>query len=138
VKFVMARDKDGSKFRFAPLQGTTFATLQGTTFATLQAAALISPAASARDGDRGGAAPPESMLVLTDRGELLARSNAVIHILRRLGGFWGFVGGVMAVFPRSIRDAVYNFVARVRYRIFGQRENLCPVMPAGLRARIDD
>jgi len=131
VKFVVARDKDGSKFRFAPLQGSTFA--------ALQAAAFISPAKSgAAGGGSGDVLAPESVLVLTRRGELLARSNGVIHVLRRMGGFWEFAGDAMAVFPRSIRDAVYNFVARVRYRVFGRRADLCPVMRPELRARFDD
>lgn len=129
VKFILARDRDGSKFRFAPLQGATFA--------SLQAAAFISRPGVSTTGN-GSAPMPETILLRTDRGELLARSDAAIHILRRLGGFWGFVGGALAVLPRAIRDAMYKFVARIRYRVFGKREDLCPVMPPEWRSRFDD
>jgi predicted DCC family thiol-disulfide oxidoreductase YuxK len=50
---------------------------------------------------------------------LLARSDAILHILGRLGGVWGLlrVGGLL---PKSLRDALYNVVARNRYRVFGK------------------
>jgi predicted DCC family thiol-disulfide oxidoreductase YuxK len=81
---------------------------------------------------------PDSMVVLANDGRLLVRSGGVIHILRRLGGFWGFLAGVIAVIPRPIRDAVYDIVARIRYHVFGKYENICPVTPPELRARFDD
>jgi predicted DCC family thiol-disulfide oxidoreductase YuxK len=60
-----------------------------------------------------------------------------LHILRRLGGAWKVVAVVLGVVPRGLRDFVYDFVARVRFHVFGRREDLCPVMPAELRARFD-
>jgi len=69
---------------------------------------------------------------------LLIRSDAFVHILRRLGGFWRVIGAIIAIIPRPIRDGVYNFIARVRYRIFGRRPELCPVTPPELRARFDE
>jgi predicted DCC family thiol-disulfide oxidoreductase YuxK len=116
VKFVIARDPQGRFFRYAPLQGTTFA-------------ALVS--AERRAG------LPDSVAVLTDDGRLLVRSDAFIYILRRLGGFWRVMGAIIAAIPRAIRDGVYNFIARVRYRIFGRRPEVCPVTPPELRARFD-
>ncbi len=117
VKFVIARDPQGRFFRYAPLQGATFA-------------ALVS--AERREE------LPDSVVVLTDDGRLLIRSDAFIHIVRRLGGFWSVIGAVVAVIPRAIRDGVYDFIARVRFRIFGRRPEVCPVTPAELRARFDD
>jgi predicted DCC family thiol-disulfide oxidoreductase YuxK len=117
VRFVIARDPQGRLFRYAPLEGATFA-------------ALV-PAER-----RAGL--PDSVVVLTDDGRLLVRSDALIHILRRLGGFWRVTGAIIAVIPRVIRDGVYNFIARVRYRIFGRRPEVCPVTPPELRARFDD
>jgi len=117
VRFVIARDPEGRRFRYAPLQGTTIA-------------ALVS--AERRAG------LPDSIVVLTEDDRLLMRSDAFLHILRRLGGFWGFVAGITGVVPRVIRDGVYDFIARVRYRIFGRRVEVCPVTPAELRARFDD
>jgi predicted DCC family thiol-disulfide oxidoreductase YuxK len=117
VRFVIARDPEGQRFRFAPLQGTTIEKLV--------------PAEQ-----RAGL--PDSVAVLADDGRLLVRSDAFIHILRRLGGFWRFAAGIIGVVPRAIRDGVYDFIARVRYRIFGRRVEVCPVTPAKLRARFDD
>jgi predicted DCC family thiol-disulfide oxidoreductase YuxK len=116
VRFVIARDPQGHLFRYAPLEGPTFA-------------ALVS--AEHRAG------LPDSVVVLTEDGRLLIRSDAFIHILRRLGGFWRVMGTITAVIPRAIRDGVYNFIARVRYRLFGRRPEVCPVTPPELRARFD-
>jgi predicted DCC family thiol-disulfide oxidoreductase YuxK len=116
VKFVLKHDKTGKAFRFAPLQGETFS-------------ALV-PAS-----DR--AILPDSVIVRTADGALLVRSAAFIHILRRLGGGWRALAAILAVVPRALRDAAYDFVARVRYRVFGRRDDVCPIVPAELRKRFD-
>jgi predicted DCC family thiol-disulfide oxidoreductase YuxK len=116
VKFVLKYDRRGDAFRFAPLQGDTF---------------------RARVPEEVRATLPDSVAVLTERGVLLTRSDAFLYILARLGGIWKFAGGAMTVVPRALRDVVYDFVARVRYRVFGRREDLCPVIPAELRSRFD-
>jgi len=116
VRFVLAEDREGKLFRFAPLQGETFQRL----VAAEQRKTL-----------------PDSVVVLTADGRLLVRSEAFLHILRRLGGWWKILAAIMNVVPRPVRDAVYDFVARVRFRIFGRREEVCPVMPPELRARFD-
>jgi len=116
VKFALKHDRSRNAFRFAPLQGPTFQ-------------ALV-PA------DRR-AGLPDSIVVLTQSGELLVRSNAFLHILRRLG--WGrrILADVLSVVPRPARDVVYDFVARIRYRIFGKSDELCPIVPPDLRKRFD-
>lgn len=116
VKFVLRHDRSGNAFRFAPLQGPTF---------------------QARVPAEGRAGLPDSIVVLTAEGALLVRSNAFLHILRRLGGGWKILAGVLAVIPRPVRDAVYDFIARIRFRIFGTRQEWCPVTPPELRARFD-
>ena len=115
VRFVLRHDRSGSRFRFAPLQGATFQSLV--------------PA-----GAQAGL--PDSVVLLTQDGILLVRSNAFLHILRRLGGRWGTLASVLAVVPRPLRDVIYNLVARIRYRVFGTRLDLCPVVPRKLRARL--
>jgi predicted DCC family thiol-disulfide oxidoreductase YuxK len=47
---------------------------------------------------------------------------------------WGWVRVLLSV-PKPLRDAVYNLVARNRYRIFGRYE-ACFVPGAELRARV--
>jgi predicted DCC family thiol-disulfide oxidoreductase YuxK len=78
------------------------------------------------------------MVVLTSDDRLLIRSNGVIHVLRHLGGFWKFIAVATSIIPRPIRDGVYDFIIRIRYRIFGRLDNVCPVTPPELRARFDD
>jgi len=103
-------------FRFAPLQGETFQRLVNAE----QRKTL-----------------PDSVVVMAADGRLLVRSEAFLHILRRLGGVWKVLAVSLGVLPKGLRDFVYDFVARVRFRVFGRREDLCPVMPAELRARFD-
>ena len=74
-------------------------------------------------------------MVLTVEGRLLLKSDAWLHIMRRLGGVWKLLGGVSRVFPRVLRDWVYDLVAAVRFRLFGLRNDLCPVIPPALRSR---
>jgi predicted DCC family thiol-disulfide oxidoreductase YuxK len=53
---------------------------------------------------------------------LLARSDAVIFVLKQLGGFWGLTAFVLRFKPRFLRDSGYRVVARHRYRFFGRSE----------------
>lgn len=60
-------------------------------------------------------------VVLVDGDRVFTRSDAALEVLRRLGKPWAFGAG-LRVLPRSLRDAVYNWIARNRYRWFGRRE----------------
>jgi predicted DCC family thiol-disulfide oxidoreductase YuxK len=53
---------------------------------------------------------------------LLARSDAILFMLRQLGGLWK-IAGVGDLLPKALRDAVYKVVARNRYRVFGKHES---------------
>lgn len=75
--------------------------------------------------------------MLTGDGALLVRSNAFLHILRRLGGGWKVLGSALSIIPRPVGDLVYDFIARVRYRVFGTRDELCPIVPQDLRSRFE-
>jgi predicted DCC family thiol-disulfide oxidoreductase YuxK len=66
-------------------------------------------------------------------GEVVFKSDAALTVLGALPG-WGWVRVLRAV-PKPLRDAVYNLVARNRYRIFGKYEE-CFVPDAGMRARV--
>jgi predicted DCC family thiol-disulfide oxidoreductase YuxK len=116
VQFVLRHDRSGRAFRFAPLQGETFA---------------------ARVATERRAGLPDSAVVLTGDGALLVRSAAFLYILRRLGGGWAVLASVLGVIPRRLRDFVYDFVARIRYRVFGRQDDVCPIVPPQLRARFD-
>ena len=116
VKFILKHDCSGNAFRFAPLQGETIQ--------------------SRVPADRL-ASLPDSFVVLTRDGTLLMRSNASLYILQSLGGGWKTLAKVLGVVPRGLRDLAYDFVARIRYRVFGRRDDLCPIVPPDLRARFD-
>lgn len=61
-------------------------------------------------------------IIFADRGEIHHRSTAIIKMCVRLGGGWVLMYGLM-VFPRFIRDFVYNIVARNRYKWFGKKDS---------------
>jgi predicted DCC family thiol-disulfide oxidoreductase YuxK len=53
---------------------------------------------------------------------LLARSDAILFMLRQLGGLWK-VAGVGHLLPKVFRDTVYRVVSRNRYRVFGKHQS---------------
>lgn len=112
MRWLVAEDPTGTSFRYAPLFGDAFA------------AAFPSPADL-----------PDSVIVKTAGGAVLVRSDAAVHLLGRLGGFWRIFGIAFGVLPRRLRDAMYDFIAGIRYRIFGRKKDACPLMPADLRSR---
>lgn len=63
---------------------------------------------------------PESLIVV-DGDRALRDSDAVLAIYRGLGWPWR-AASMLSLVPRAIRDPLYRWVARNRYRIFGQRE----------------
>jgi predicted DCC family thiol-disulfide oxidoreductase YuxK len=89
--------------------------------------------------ERTGGNPDDltSFYVVADfqspRARVLTRSDAAVFVAGQLGWPWRIMraGGAL---PKPIRDAMYNVVARTRYRIFGRYET-CPLIPAELRSR---
>lgn len=114
VRFILAEDHTGAAFRFAPLDSDTFR------------AAL---------SDTARASLPDSLIVQTDDGAILMRSDAVLHVLRRLGGLWRVVGIVGRLIPHFLRDHAYDGIARIRHRLFKAPPASCPMIPADLRGR---
>jgi len=92
VRFAARHDRSGT-IRFAPLGGATFER-------------LIPPAV------RAGL--PDSLLVLTPQGDLLWRSRALIHLLRRMGPVWRLAGCLLAWLPQKLGDSAYDLVAHRR------------------------
>ena len=67
---------------------------------------------------------------------ILEKSNAALAVAADLGAPWSWAA-VCRVLPRALRDAVYDFVARHRYRWFG-RYDACLIPTADQRARFLD
>ena len=65
---------------------------------------------------------------------LLARSDAVNFLLQTVGGRWKAMAVGYGFVPKRLRNALYDLVARTRYRVFGRLE-ACPVPEAGVREK---
>lgn len=74
--------------------------------------------------------------VLIEGDKAYTRSTAALRIAKITGGFWKILYALI-IFPRFIRDAVYNLVARNRYRWFGKKDE-CMVPTPELRDRFLD
>lgn len=111
VKFIIKRDPAG-RFRFASLQS--------------QAGSRMLRAAEACE---------ESLdsVVLIERGTYYTRSAAALRIARGLRYPWPLLYALIVV-PRGLRDAVYRYVAKHRYRWFGKDES-CLVPTRELKER---
>ena len=75
-----------------------------------------------------GAQLPDSV-VLLEAGRWFTRSSAALRIARRLSGLWPLLYPLVLV-PTPIRDGLYDWVARNRYRWFGRREQCRLPTPA--------
>jgi predicted DCC family thiol-disulfide oxidoreductase YuxK len=100
VSFIIDRDPAG-RFRFAALQSEAGRELLE------------------RHG-RPVTATPESV-VLVEAGRVYEQSTAALRIARRLKGGWKLLYA-FALVPRPLRDLVYRWIARNRYRWFGREE----------------
>ena len=100
VDFIIKRDRE-RVFRFASLQSDA-------------AQRLLAPFF-------GEETLSDSVLLL-ENGQLYARSEAAWRVARRLSGCWSILALVRWI-PKNWRDAVYDRIARSRYRIFGRRES---------------
>lgn len=111
VKFIIKRDPVG-RFRFASLQS--------------QAGSRLLQAAGSQE---------ESLdsVVLIEQGQYYTRSAAALRIARGLRYPWPLLYAFILV-PRGLRDAVYRYVAKHRYRWFGKDET-CLVPTRELKER---
>jgi predicted DCC family thiol-disulfide oxidoreductase YuxK len=104
VSFVLRRDRQGL-YRFAAMQTATGRTL------------LIEHGIDPDD--------PNSFL-LFEQGRGYTDTDAIVRVLRSFGGGWKIASALVAVVPRFVRDPLYRWIARNRYRLFG-RHDVCIV-----------
>jgi predicted DCC family thiol-disulfide oxidoreductase YuxK len=114
VQFVLRRDPRGH-FRFASLQSAA------------------GRAALAKVGALGTL--PDSIVLLAD-GRVRVKSAAALAIARGLRFPWPLLT-VFWLVPYPLRDLVYDWIAKNRYRWFGRRDE-CWVPTPELRARFLD
>jgi predicted DCC family thiol-disulfide oxidoreductase YuxK len=100
VQFLLRRDRE-RRFRFAALQSAAGRTLL----------------------ERYGL-PTDSLstIVVLEGGRARVQSAAALLLARRLPWPWPLLA-VFTILPRPLRDALYAFVARHRYRWFGRTES---------------
>ena len=74
--------------------------------------------------------------VLIENGTMYTRSAAALRVCRRLNGVFQLLYGLIII-PAFIRDAVYDVVARNRYKWFGKSQE-CWLPTPELSARFLD
>jgi predicted DCC family thiol-disulfide oxidoreductase YuxK len=112
VQFIIDHDPK-ARFRFAPLQSEVGRRLL--TQHHLDASAL-------------------DTLVMIEEGRAYVRSTAALRIGMQLGNGYALLAEVLVVIPEPLRDAVYSWIARNRYRWFGNRDS-CRVPTFDVAAR---
>ncbi|MDQ8006668.1 MAG: DCC1-like thiol-disulfide oxidoreductase family protein [Pedobacter sp.] len=100
VQFVIERDRQ-NYFKFAALQSE---------FAKN---ALSNAELKVKHGDS---------FVLLENGKVYEQSTAALKVARKLSGLWPLLYGFIVV-PPFIRNAIYKFIARNRYKWFGKQES---------------
>lgn len=108
VRFLLRHDGRG-RYRFAAMQGES-------------GRALL--AAHGLDPD-----DPVSFL-LVDGTQAFTDTDAIGRVLQGLGGAWRVPAAVLAICPRPLRDALYRWAARNRYRWFGRHDRCLLPSPA--------
>jgi len=66
--------------------------------------------------------------VIIENEKAYMKSNAALKLYNKLPWYWKWTQ-VFWIVPRFIRDGVYNFIARKRYRWFGKKEKC--MIPTG-------
>ena len=114
VNFALKRDKKGTLL---------FTSLQGETAKTLLPRYQIDTTTL-------------TSVIFIDGGKVYTQSSAALHICRYLRGGWPFFYGFIII-PRFLRNAVYNLIARNRYRWFGKKDSCMLPQPELRRQFLD-
>jgi predicted DCC family thiol-disulfide oxidoreductase YuxK len=112
VDFVLRRDLSG-RYKFAAMQ-------------TASGRALLLEHGIDPDD-------PLSFLLLEDK-KGYTDTDAIVRILRSFGPGWKFIALLVSIVPRFVRDPLYRWIARNRYRLFGRRA-ACRVPTADIADR---
>ena len=77
-------------------------------------------------------------LVLLESAEtreetFFVQSDGAIKIAKYLGGVWT-IGSLFRIFPKSLLDTAYDYIARHRYSLFGRYDD-CPLPSPKTRSR---
>jgi predicted DCC family thiol-disulfide oxidoreductase YuxK len=78
---------------------------------------------------------PQDMnsFIFIDGAKYYTKSSAALTVCKHLKGFWKWFY-VFILVPRPIRDCLYHFIARNRYKWFGKKES-CMIPTSDIRNR---
>ena len=68
------------------------------------------------------------------KGRVYTKTDVTVLICDHLGGNYKFLGRVLEIIPRPLRDIGYNLIARYRYQIMGKMDE-CYLPSSALRSR---
>ncbi|CAN5712676.1 thiol-disulfide oxidoreductase DCC family protein [soil metagenome] len=71
--------------------------------------------------------------IFIEEGKVFSRSTAALKVCKYLDAGWPLMYGFIIV-PAFIRNWVYDFIAKNRYKWFGQMDS-CMIPDAGVRQR---
>jgi predicted DCC family thiol-disulfide oxidoreductase YuxK len=112
AQFILKHDKAGH-FRLASMQGEYGAALYR----------------------KYGMDPADPISIIIIEGNTMRQdSDAVLSIYEALGFPWNLFS-IMRIVPAIVRDPIYRWIARNRYRWFGERES-CWISPSEYKNRI--
>jgi predicted DCC family thiol-disulfide oxidoreductase YuxK len=60
-------------------------------------------------------------IILVENGNVFVKSSAILRITKHLNYLYPLLFGFIII-PKFIRDGVYDFIARNRYKWFGKKE----------------
>lgn len=72
-------------------------------------------------------------VLLIKGGTLYQKSNAALEIAKHLNGLWPVIY-IFKIIPPFLRDGIYTWVARNRYRWFGKKD-ACMIPTPELKSR---
>ena len=71
--------------------------------------------------------------VLVEEDKAYIKSTAALRVFKKLGGGWNLLYAFILL-PLSLRDSIYNFVAKNRYGIFGKSDS-CLIPTPEIKAK---
>ena len=71
--------------------------------------------------------------ILIENGKAYSRSTGALHVVKKLNGMlpWLYT---FIIIPKTLRNSIYNWVGRNRYKWFGKKEE-CMIPTPELKAR---
>ncbi|MCF6410166.1 thiol-disulfide oxidoreductase DCC family protein [Pseudalkalibacillus salsuginis] len=74
--------------------------------------------------------------IMIEGGKAYQKSSAALRVVSHLNGGWRLFT-VFKIIPTPIRDVIYNFIARNRYKWFGKRDS-CMIPTPDIKSRFLD